>query len=107
MANSSASTRFLIWAIALSALFELITIGARLGTGISASEFNASDPPLLLQIHHAFWSLPFLLALPIVWRWERLRMPVAAIAIALILSDALHHLIVLPLWVGNTGWHWP
>ena len=19
----------------------------------------------------------------------------------------MHHFLVLPLWVGNTGWHWP
>jgi hypothetical protein len=29
------------------------------------------------------------------------------IAGGLILSDLLHHFVVLPLWVGNTGWHWP
>ena len=26
---------------------------------------------------------------------------------ALALSDAIHHLMVLPITVGNTGWHWP
>ncbi len=29
------------------------------------------------------------------------------IAAGLVLSDLVHHFVVLPLWVGNTGWHWP
>lgn len=29
------------------------------------------------------------------------------IAIDLIASDLIHHFLVLPLLVGNSGWHWP
>jgi hypothetical protein len=24
-----------------------------------------------------------------------------------VVSDVVHHVIVLPLTVGNMGWHWP
>jgi ABC-type antimicrobial peptide transport system permease subunit len=29
------------------------------------------------------------------------------IALGLILGNLLHYFVVLPLTVGNTGWHWP
>ena len=46
----------------MSVAFELLTVFARLLYGGSASEFIArNDPPFLLQIHHMFWSVPFLL----------------------------------------------
>jgi hypothetical protein len=28
-------------------------------------------------------------------------------ALGFVISDLLHHVIVLPLTVGTTGWHWP
>ena len=52
------------WVIALTLVFELLTIGIRVLSGMSASEFNRSNPPLLLQIHHMFWAVPFLIVLP-------------------------------------------
>ena len=103
----SNSKRWLIWATALTCIFELMTISARIATGISAAEFNGSNPPWLLQIHHMFWSVPFLAVLPLVWSVAGIRNPVAGMALGLIFSDLVHHFVVLPVWVGNTGWHWP
>jgi hypothetical protein len=85
---------------------ELITLGVRFGAGVSAAEFNR-DAPLLLQLHHSFWSIPLLLPLPLLWRWPRLSGTILGVALGLIFSDATHHLVVLPITVGNTGWHWP
>jgi hypothetical protein len=90
---------------AMTVLFEAITIVIRFTTHVSAVEFNKTAP-LLLQIHHMFWSVPFLIAAAIgyrkpfaPWCW--------AISIGLVASDLVHHFVVLPILVGNTGWHWP
>jgi len=54
-----------------------------------------------------FWCVPLLLIVPLIWRKPRLSGAMLGIALGLILSDLLHHFVVLPLMVGNTGWHWP
>ena len=54
-----------------------------------------------------FWSLPLLAIVALVWRKPRLSGALLGIACGLILSDLAHHFLVLPLTVGNTGWHWP
>jgi hypothetical protein len=69
-------------------------------------EFNKTAP-FLLQIHHMFWSIPLLLVVPFVWRKAGLCSAILGISLGLILSDLLHHFVVLPLTVGNIGWHWP
>lgn len=92
--------------IATTVLTEAITLWLRFGTGRTAAEFNRTAP-LLLQIHHMFWSLPLLLALPLCWRRAKLSGTLLGIALGFIASDLLHHFMILPLIVGNTGWHWP
>lgn len=94
------------WAVAVTLLTEAVTLYLRFGRHQTATEFNKTAP-LLLQIHHMFWSVPLLAALPLCWRWPRLSGTLTGIAIAFIASDLLHHFFVLPLLVGNTGWHWP
>ncbi|MEN6449655.1 MAG: hypothetical protein ABFC96_04105 [Thermoguttaceae bacterium] len=94
------------WTLAITALVEGVTVAMRFGSGVSAAEFNATAP-LLLQIHHMFWSLPLLAALPLVWRRQKLSGTLLGVALGLIFSDLVHHFVVLPVLVGNTGWHWP
>jgi hypothetical protein len=95
-----------LWGIVSTALVEAVALYLRFRSGISAAEFNKTAP-FLLQIHHMFWSIPLLLAVPLVWRRPKLSGGLLGIAIGLVLSDLLHHFAVLPLTVGNTGWHWP
>ena len=95
------------WAIGVTVLVEIVTVAIRFGMGVGAAEFSATQPPLLLKIHHAFWGVFLLLAVPMVWRWPRASGIVLGLAFGLIASDLLHHLVVLPLYVGNFGWHWP
>jgi len=97
---------FLIWGLATTSLVELATVVMRFGAGLSAVEFNKTAP-LLLQIHHMFWSIPLFLLAPAVWRWRRLSGGLLGVAAGLIASDLIQHFVVLPLVVGNTGWHWP
>jgi hypothetical protein len=96
----------ILWTVVSTVLIEALTIQLRFGRGVSAVEFNKTAP-LLLQIHHMFLSIPLLLVLPLVWRKPRLSGALLGIALGLIFSDLLHHFLVLPLTVGNTGWHWP
>ncbi len=104
-----ASKRGTFWwsAVAFTAALELATILARLLAGQSAAEFNrTANPSLVVKMHHLFWALPVgLIALGL---RERRAAPVLwGLALGLLASDLAHHFVVLPLWVGNTGWHWP
>jgi len=54
-----------------------------------------------------FWSVPLLPAGLAFFRRKRIAYAIFGVAAGIVLSDLLHHFLVLPLWVGNTGWHWP
>ena len=97
---------FLACGLASTVLTELVTLYLRFGLGETAAEFNRTAP-LLLQIHHMFWSVPLLIVAAICWRRTTLRDMLAGLAAGFIASDLLHHFVVLPIAVGNTGWHWP
>ena len=98
---------FQAWAVVATLVIEAATVATRLASGVTAAEFNASvDPPLLVKMHHMFWAVPLILA-GMFLRGKRASYVVWALALGLILSDLMHHFVVLPLWVGNTGWHWP
>ena len=96
----------ILWTVVSTVLIEALTIYLRFRGGVSATEFNKTAPHLL-QIHHMFWSIPLMLVVPLVWRKPRLSGALLGIALGLIASDLMHHFVVLPLTVGNTGWHWP
>ncbi|MEN6492818.1 MAG: hypothetical protein ABFD16_00885 [Thermoguttaceae bacterium] len=83
-----------------------MTLYLRFAARVTAVEFNATAP-LLLQIHHMFWSIPLFLVAPFFWRSPRTSGAILGIACGLVLSDLMHHCIVLPVTVGNMGWHWP
>jgi len=99
------------WVIGIGStiVFELITIISRLISGISAAEAHEKyHYPLILKIHHLFWGLFLILIgyffikrFPKPGRW------ITGIGIGLFFSDVIHHFIILPLWKGNIGWHWP
>lgn len=94
------------WTLVTTVLAEAVTLYLRFGRHVSAVEFNRTAP-LLLQLHHMFWSIPLFLLLPLVWRLPRTSGTLLGLACGLVLSDSIHHLLVLPLTVGNMGWHWP
>jgi hypothetical protein len=104
-----ARRRLLFSAVVSTALFEAATVAGRLLSRGSAAEWvERTRPPLWLQIHHMFWAIPVAAAAGAVReRFPRTATALAGVAIGLVASDLLHHVLVLPLWVGNTGWHWP
>ena len=59
------------------------------------------------QIHHMFWAVPLLFVVPFVWKKPRVCGAFLGFSIGFVPSDLMHHFVVLPLTVGNTGWHWP
>ena len=61
----------ILWTVASTILIEALTIYLRFGRGVTAAEFNKTAP-LLLQIHHMFYSIPLLLAVLFLWRRPRL-----------------------------------
>jgi len=93
-------------ALGVTLAMEAITVVLRIKVGSATSFERTAHPPLLLQIHHMFWPV---LILPVV-PFLRNRTAVHAllgISVGLIASDLIHHFVVLPLWIGNIGWHWP
>jgi hypothetical protein len=96
----------LIWTVAVTVFVEVVTIYLRFGKGENAAQFNKTAP-FLLQIHHAFWCIPLFLLTPFFWRFPKVSGTLMGIGFGFIFSDAIHHLLVLPLTVGNMGWHWP
>lgn len=96
----------LAWTLVSTALVELVTVWVRFRGGVTAEEFNPTAP-FILRIHHLFWSLPLFAAAAIVRSRPPVRRALLGVAFGLIASDLLHHFAVLPVMVGNTGWHWP
>ena len=96
-----------VFAAVSTVLVEGVTVAVRFGVGHSAADFIATDPPLLMRIHHMFWCVPLLVVVPFVWRFKKVSGSLLGLSIGLVVSDLLHHFVVLPLTVGNTGWHWP
>ena len=95
------------WFIVVTLVGELITIACRIAVGEPAADYLKPDTHILIHMHHMFWAVPFLVVAGLVWRNEKLRARLLGLSAGLILSDLMHHFVVLPLWVGNTGWHWP
>jgi len=94
------------WAAAVTVLSEAVALFTRFGLGVDAAQFNRTAP-LVLQLHHMFWSLPLFAVAAAMRPFPRVRRALLGIAIGLVASDLLHHFAVLPIIVGNTGWHWP
>jgi hypothetical protein len=93
------SARFKVtaaWTVAITLVVEAVTLFLRFGRGQTAAEFNATAP-LLLQIHHMFWSVPLLVVLPFVWHKPRTSGVLLGIALGFVIGDVLHHCLVLPL----------
>jgi hypothetical protein len=104
--NKSRWTIALWWTLGVTVAVEAVTAGLRFSTGKAAPEITGNWP-LLLRTHHLFWGAAVLIVSWAVWKKPRLWGVIFGVGLGLVLSDAIHHFIVLPLTVGNTGWHWP
>jgi hypothetical protein len=103
---TSSRRRILSWTVAVTVIVESATLRLRFGSGVQAAEFNRSAP-LLLQIHHMFWSAPLLFIAPFLLGRPRIFDALIGVSLGLIVSDLAHHFLILPFLTGTTGWHWP
>jgi hypothetical protein len=107
LSASDLRRRVVLWCgIACTIVTEAVTLYLRFGRGATAAEFNQTAP-LLLQIHHMFWSAPLFVAAALAWKLPKASGALVGVGIGFIASDLMHHFAVLPLTIGNTGWHWP
>ncbi len=101
-------TLFIATSVGCTALSEFLTVLGRHLFGGATEWTTAVDPPVWAQIHHMFWAIPIAAVAWAAWeRFPRTGAGLAGMAVGLGASDLLHHFVVLPLWVGHTGWHWP
>lgn len=88
-----------IWSgLAGAALCEIVACVGRFGAGVRSADVIT---PLTLgvRIHHGYVGAALLvlaLVLPPKWRYAS-----AAIGLALVVSDLIHHFVVLPLALGS------
>lgn len=96
-----------IWfpALLLTTLIETLTVVLRFGAGLESTRDTASTIGWLtggLRIHHGYVGLLLaLVALVLIHRTPRLARYLLIAGIALVLSDAIHHFVVLAWWVGD------
>lgn len=81
----------------LGLFFELLTVFARMVFGSKKVQIARMKKKPLVRIHHLYTGI-FVLALYFIWPYSGF----LVLGIALTLSDALHHFVVLPIWVGRT-----
>jgi hypothetical protein len=79
-----------------TALAEFATIIARLIFGSKKEKFDFNPPKI--RIHHGYVGIAILLVASLFFPYEA----VFILGWVLFLSDALHHFVVLPLWVKRT-----
>lgn len=99
----------LFWTVALTLAFELVTMVLRFGFSLESSKHTASTIGSLtgdIRIHHGYVGVLLLLvAIVVRRRHRRLRQALVAIGLALVLSDLVHHFLVLWPIVGDPEFH--
>jgi len=88
----------MIYKIAIfTALLEILTILGRMRFGSAQAQFKKNKFKYKVRIHHGYYGI----ALIIIFQF----FPIEWLAIAgwtLLISDTIHHFIVLPIWIGRT-----
>lgn len=96
-----------IWLPALggTVLLEGLTLVLRFGAGLESTRDTASTIGRLtcgLRIHHSYVGLLIaVIALVLIHRVPRFSRCLLIAGIALVLSDAIHHFVVLAYWFGD------
>lgn len=83
--------------IILTLIIECILIIGRLIFGSMKETFNKHKDKLKVRIHHGYIGV-ILVLVYLSWAYS----PLLIVGMSLLLSDLIHHFIVLPLWVGRT-----
>lgn len=86
-----------LWGLALAAAMEAVTILFRFGFGLQATRDTRWLRRLTfgLRIHHGYWGVLLLLAVPFMGAWPHLREAAIVLGLGLAVSDLVHHFAVL------------
>lgn len=87
----------LLYGLILGVIFELVTIVGRLVFGSKKEQIARMKKKPRVRIHHLYTGI-FVLLIYLVWPLDW----IFILGFGLTLSDALHHFVVLPIWVGRT-----
>ena len=96
----------LIAGAVFAVICEALTLIARFGLNVSAEEFNKTAP-FRLQVHHMFWAIALVAVAGLASSWPQVTSWLCALAVACVVSDLMHHFVVMPILAGETAWHWP
>lgn len=95
----------IIWSLALTVVFEAVTILLRFGFRLESTRDTASTigrMTLGLRIHHSYLGLIVILLACWLWtRFPRVSFWLLATGIGLLLSDLIHHFLVLWIVMGD------
>lgn len=93
------------WIISGAAGIELLTIALRFGLELQATRDTASNIGVLtggIRIHHGYIGILLLIISLVLWRYTRpFAQRMLIIGAALLISDLIHHFVVLWLLTGN------
>ena len=106
IANLSGKKAFVI-GVLFALVFEGISCLFRFGFGLESTRDTAFMAPLTfgIRIHHGYMGL--LLFLPLSFRKRREWVNLGVIiGTGLLLSDLIHHFIILWLFIGSPEFHW-
>ncbi|MDP6467037.1 MAG: hypothetical protein QF918_04835 [Pirellulaceae bacterium] len=100
MSASKQSYRYTVWwSLALTFIIELVTVVLRFGLQLDSTRDTASTIGRLtfgIRIHHGYCGLALMLAACfLISRFPRLARWGLIIGLALVLSDLIHHFLVL------------
>ncbi len=97
--------QLIIYSLALTLVFELVTVLLRFGLNLRSSEATASTVGKLtfgLRIHHGYIGVVMVVLSLLFSRTNKpFRQILLITGIALVLSDAVHHFVVLWLITGS------
>ncbi len=100
----------LVWCVAWTAVIELTCVYFRFGMGYASSVSTAETIGTLtygIRIHHGYVGmLMFPIGLALHDRWPRIGRAVFILGIGLLLSDLIHHFLVLWPITGNHQFDW-
>jgi len=104
---SSSLPHVLVYGCVLAAAIELFTVWMRFGVGLQSTRDTMAMAPwtLGLRIHHGYVGLVLLLACLVLGGRPAIRNLIAMIGIGLLVSDLVHHFVVLWLTTGSPEFH--
>jgi len=95
-----------VWlGLLLAALIEAVTVVLRFGFDMQTTRDTVWLSPFTLgfRIHHGYFGVVLLLAVPFLKGWPRNAL--LAVGVALLASDLVHHFIVLKAATGDAQFH--